>query len=155
MEEVKTKETIVNSLIISNVTSHVLKYIKRFERASYKMVKLKRLFKKDESENLSYWNSKLFTLKAKNLLKTMYTINNIMELFNLLDNTSMNPNNWEKLTIMHNALPDEIKNVVNYSADISPNDLYNDIKNKVSIKTCNIHNKVLIYFIIYFLTFLT
>lgn len=70
----------------------------------------------------------------------MEIINDIMELFNRLENTTMNPNNWEKFTIMHNALPEEIKNVVNFSADVSPNEFYYDIKNKVSIRTYNIYN---------------
>ena len=140
MEEARTKDAMVNSIIISNVTNNVLKYIRRLDRASQKMDKLKRLFQRDESEYLSHWHRKLYTLKASNISKTMEVINDIMELFNLLENTTMNPNNWEKLTIMHNALPDNIKNVVNFSAAITPEEFYNDIKNKVSIRNYGQNN---------------
>ena len=57
-----------------------------------------------------------------------------MELFKILENTTMNPNDWEKLTIMYNVLPKEIQNVINFSASISPKEFYHDIKNKVSVK---------------------
>ena len=137
VEEATTKDAMVNSIILANVSSNVLKYIRRLDSAFCKMNKIKELYKRDDKEYLNFWYRKLYSLKAKDISDTMEIINEIMELFNLLQNTSMNPNDWEKLSIMHNALPEDIKKFVNFSANVTPVDFYNDIKNKVSIRNYN------------------
>jgi len=143
MEEAATKDAMVNSIILANVYSSVLKYIRCLDTAFSKMNKLKELYKKDDKEYLNYWHNKLYTLKVNNISDTIETINEIMELFNLLQDTSMNPNDWEKLSIMHKALPENIQKIVNFSANVTPTEFYQDIKNKVSIRNySNQHNNI-------------
>jgi len=64
----------------------------------------------------------------------MDVINEIMELFDMLHEINLNPNNLKKLSILHNALPNEIQNIVNFSADVNPIEFFNDIKNKIFIR---------------------
>ena len=143
MEEAATIDAMVNSIILANVSSSVLKYIRRLDTAFSKMNKLKELYKKDDKEYLNYWHNKLYTLKANNISETIETINEIMKLFNLLQDTSMNPNDWEKFSIMHKALPENIQKIVNFSANVTPTEFYQDIKNKVSIRNySNINSSI-------------
>ncbi|KAL6625515.1 hypothetical protein U3516DRAFT_482110, partial [Neocallimastix sp. 'constans'] len=137
IEEAIANDAMANSIIIANVTDKVLKFIERREKVFEKMEKIKQFYERDEEEEHYIWYKRLYELKASDINNTMDVINEIMELFNTLHDTNLNPNNLEKLTILHNALPNEIKNIVNFSADVNPIEFYNDIKNKIFIRKYN------------------
>jgi len=88
------------------------------------MKKIKGLYKNDNSAYYDMWMNKLYTIRAKDTSETMNVINEIMELFRLLNDSTMKPSNLEKLIIMKEALPKDLKNKVSVSSKMTPEQLY-------------------------------
>ncbi|KAG4085542.1 hypothetical protein H8356DRAFT_1374816 [Neocallimastix lanati (nom. inval.)] len=101
IEEAIANDAMANSIINPNVT----------EKAFEKMEKLKQLYERDEEEEHSICD----------INNTMDVINEIMELFDMLHEINLNPNNLKKLSILHNALPNEIQNIVNFKYNSKSN----------------------------------
>ncbi|ORX45636.1 hypothetical protein BCR36DRAFT_456775, partial [Piromyces finnis] len=63
----------------------------------------------------------------------MEIINEILELFKLLKESSMEPPKIEQITIMYDVLPKELKSIVTYSSSNTAEEFYEEIKDKYSI----------------------
>ncbi|ORX41895.1 hypothetical protein BCR36DRAFT_466245, partial [Piromyces finnis] len=83
--------------------------------------------------NHGEWLRRLGSLKATNLKETMNVMNEIIELFNLLENSCMNKSNMEKITIMYNALPNILKDKILMSSQYTPETLYEIIKDRYTV----------------------
>ena len=131
MEEAEAKEATVNSIIISNVTEKVLMYIQK-NNPREKIKKLEFLYHQDEEEKYSLLLARIYNLKAKNVQNVMDVLNEIVEIFNVLDDTNLHINNLEKLIIMQEALPIDLAKEFKPRANIDPNAFYNEIKDTVT-----------------------
>ncbi|OUM64775.1 hypothetical protein PIROE2DRAFT_8393, partial [Piromyces sp. E2] len=87
------------------------------------------------------WIKRLYTIHSKGIDDTMTVINEMMELFNLLSNTTMNPSNLDKLSLMYDAIPKELQLKVNFSSRLNYKEFYEEIKDKHSITVFNKERK--------------
>ena len=94
------------------------------------MKKLKDLYEVDDTANHGRYLQRIYSLKAKNINDTIPVINEIMELFRILNKSSMSPSKLEMLTIMFEALPKELQEKVNYSSSSTVDSFYKEIKDK-------------------------
>ena len=129
-QELIANDAAASTIIFTNVSDTVKMYIKDYKTAKERMSKILDLYKKDDSAFYGMWMNRLYTIRAKHIQETMDVINEITELFRLLSNSSMNPSNMEKLTIMYDALPASLQNKVNFSSNLSVEEFYNEIKSK-------------------------
>jgi hypothetical protein len=132
VEEAEAKEATVNSIIISNVTEKVLTYIQNINNPREKIEKLEFLYHRDEEEKYSLLLARIYNLKAKNVQNVMDVLNEIVEIFNVLDDTNLRINNLEKLIIMQEALPRDLAKEFKPRANIDPTAFYNEIKDTVT-----------------------
>ncbi|ORX38113.1 hypothetical protein BCR36DRAFT_252267, partial [Piromyces finnis] len=90
------------------------------------------------------WSRRLGPLKATNLKEIMIIMNDIIELFKLLENSCMNKSNMEKITIIYNALPNILMDKILMSSQYTPETLYEIIKTDIldnnSFNTRNARN---------------
>ncbi|KAG4104109.1 hypothetical protein H8356DRAFT_1351088 [Neocallimastix lanati (nom. inval.)] len=111
-KDITARDALAGSIIFNNVADSIKFYIKDCESAFLKMKKLKDLY------------------EAKNIYNTIPVINEIMELFRILNKSSMSPSKLEMLTIMFEALPKELQEKVNYSSSSTVDSFYKEIKDK-------------------------
>ncbi|KAL6616859.1 hypothetical protein U3516DRAFT_867279, partial [Neocallimastix sp. 'constans'] len=116
IEDITARDALAGSIIFNNVADSIKFYIKDCESAFLKMKKLKDLYEVDDTANYGRYMQRIYSLKAKNINDTIPVINEIMELFRILNKSSMSPSKLEMLTIMFEALPKELQENVNYSS---------------------------------------
>ena len=78
---------------------------------------------------------KLYSIRSKDVQEKMNVTNEIMELFRLLNDSPTKPTNIEKIIIMHNALPNDLKNKVIVSSKLTLEQFYEEIKDKFTVFT--------------------
>eukprot|EP00833_Pecoramyces_ruminatium_P016378 jgi/Orpsp1_1/1190410/evm.model.d7180000078806.1 len=132
-EEIEAQDALASTIIFANVSDKIKVYIKDCKSAKDKMIKIRDLYSTDESEFYAKWIKKLYTIKAKNIENTMNIMNEIIELFRLLEKSPMKPTDLEKLTIMYKALPPILKSKVNFTSSLTIKEFYDEIKNKCII----------------------
>ncbi|KAG4095786.1 hypothetical protein H8356DRAFT_1361509 [Neocallimastix lanati (nom. inval.)] len=71
----------------------------------------------------------------KDVQETMNVTNKIMELFRLLNDSPTKPTNIEKIIIMHDTLPNDLKSKVIFSSKLTPEQFYEEIKDKFTVLT--------------------
>ena len=128
---------VVRTIININVPEKIKHYIKNQNTAFAKMDKLKNLYQMDEDSQQSMWIKKLYTIHEKSIDDTMKIINEMMELFELLSHTTMNPSNLDKLSLMFDAIPKELQNRVNFSSQQTYEQFCEEIKDKHTIMVFN------------------
>ena len=131
------EDAVVRTIININVSEKIKHYIKNQNTAFAKMDKLKNLYQMDADSQQSMWIKKLYTIHAKSIDDTMKIINEMMELFELLSHTTMNPSNLDKLSLMFDAIPKELQNRVNFSSQQTYEQFYEEIKDKHTIMVFN------------------
>ena len=81
------------------------------------------------------WMKKLYSIRSKDVQETMNVTNEIMELFWLLNDSPTKPTNIEKIIIMKDVLPNDLKSKVLVSSKLSPEQFYEEIKDKFTFFT--------------------
>jgi len=131
------EDAVVRTIININVLEKIKHYIKNQNTAFAKMDKLKYLYQADENSQQGMWIKRLYTIHAKTIDDTMKIINEMMELFELLSHTTMNPSNLDKLSLMFDAISKELQNRVNFSSQLTYEQFYEEIKDKHTIMIFN------------------
>jgi len=123
------------TIILTNVCDKIKTYIKDCKTAHERMKKIEKLYKNDNSAFYGMWMKKLYSIRAKDVQETMNVTNEIMELFRLLNDSPTKPTNIEKIIIMHDALPNDLKSKVIVSSKLTPEQFYEEIKDKFTVFT--------------------
>jgi len=84
-EDITARDAFAGSIIFNNVADSIKFYIKDCESAFLKMKKLKDLYEVDDTANHGRYLQRIYSLKAKNINDTIPVINEIMELFRILN----------------------------------------------------------------------
>ncbi|OUM62386.1 hypothetical protein PIROE2DRAFT_11345 [Piromyces sp. E2] len=108
-------------------------YIKDCESAYTKIAKIKKMYKKDNFAFYGIWMKRLYSIRAKDVQETMNITNEIMKVFRLLNESPKKPSEIEKIVIMYDELPNIIKNRVNVNSKNTPEQFYEEIKDKYTI----------------------
>lgn len=132
-EESSAKDALASSIITANVSDKIKFLIKDCNTAFDKMTKIKELYEADESTNYGMWFRQLYSIRAKSILETMEAINEIINLFSRLKDKSIEPPLIEKLSIMYEALPKELQNIIKLNSSDSVDDFYKEIKDKYTL----------------------
>jgi len=133
-KRVKAKDALASDIIFNNVNKDVFDFIKRDENAYFRMKKLIKLYKRQDAFSIQNWMKKLNSIKAENLHECSNKLNQIIEIFKLLESHNHVLSNQEKLSIMYNSLPDDLQNLIMPSVDQNANEFYNEINKKLTFK---------------------
>jgi len=134
-ENLEAEDAMACTIILTNVCDKIKTYIKDCKTAHERMKKIEKLYKNDNSAFYGMWMKKLYSIRAKDVQETMNVTNEIMELFRLLNDSPTKPTNIEKIIIMHDALPNDLKSKVIVSSKLTPEQFYEEIKDKFTVFT--------------------
>jgi len=140
----EAKAALASDIIFNNVTKDVFEFIKRDKNAYLQMKKLKKLFKREKSFRVQNWMNKLNSIKANDVRECANKLNQITEIFKLLDSHNYLLGNQEKLRLMYKALPDELQEVILPPVDEDPKKFYKNIIKKTSFKIYTNENQKII-----------
>ena len=77
----------------------------------------------------------LYSIRANDVQETMNFTNEIMELVRLLNDSPTKLTNIEKIIIMNDALPNDLKSKVIVSSKLTSEQFYEEIKDKFTVFT--------------------
>jgi len=134
IKSAEKRDALTKSIIHDNITKEPFEYIKRETNAYNAMKKLEKLYKRKKTFSVQIWMDKLNSMKANNINECNNIMNQIMETFKLMELNKHSLSNQEKLGIIYNSLPEEIKLTVIPSIDDSPNEFYERITKIITFK---------------------
>ncbi|ORX33612.1 hypothetical protein BCR36DRAFT_448949 [Piromyces finnis] len=73
------------------------------------MQKLKVLYRKKKIADPNYWLKKLYSLKAKNLTDCKDIINQINEIFYVMNRNNIQLGTWEKIRVLYLSFPKNLR----------------------------------------------
>ena len=85
IKEAEAQDALASTIISKNVNQEALSYIRYLTTAYDIMEKLKTLYGKKKTADLNYWLKKLYSFRAKDLSDCKDVINQINEIFNVMD----------------------------------------------------------------------
>jgi len=106
INEAETQDALASTIISKYVSQEVLNYIRYLTTAYDIMEKLKTLYGKKKTADLNYLLKKLYSLKAKkNLSDCKDIINQIKEIFEVMEKNNIKLGTWEKIRVLYLSYP--------------------------------------------------
>jgi len=109
IEDTEACNALASTILITNVSKEILEYIKNLKSAFEIIQKLKSLYGNEKSADIQYWMKKMYSLRAKNLMECKDVINQINEIFNIMERNKANLGVWEKIRILYLSFPKSLK----------------------------------------------
>jgi len=105
IDEAEAKDALACTIISTNVSKEILEYIKRLSTSYEIMQKLRSLYGKKKSSDVQYWFKKMYSLKAKNLSDCKDVINQIKEIFDIMEGNNATLGEWKKIEFFTYPFP--------------------------------------------------
>jgi len=122
------------TIIHDNITKGPFEYIKRETTAYSTIKKLESLYRRHKTFSVQCWMDKLNSLRANNIDECSNVMNQIMEIFRIMEYNKHSLGDQEKLAIIYNSLPEEIKMTTTPSIDDPPNEFYEKVTKIITFK---------------------
>ena len=132
IKEAETQDALASTIISKNVSQEVLSYIRYLTTAYDIMEKLKVLYGKKKTADLNYWLKKLYSLKAKNLSECKDIINQIKEIFEVMDKNNIRLGTWEKIRVLYLSYPKVLRDLIHPSGTETVDDFLEESINKIN-----------------------
>ena len=132
IKEAEAQDALASTIISKNVNQEALSYIRYLTTAYDIMEKLKTLYGKKKTADLNYWLKKLYSFKAKDLSDCKDVINQINEIFNVMDKSNIKLGTWEKIRILYLSYPKALRDLVHPDGTETLKDFLEDSTNKIN-----------------------
>ena len=134
LEDAEANDALACTILITNVSKDILEYIKRLESAFDIMQKLKSLYGNKKSADIQYWMKKMYSLRAKNLFECKDVINQINEIFDIMNRNNANLGEWEKIRILYLSFPKALKDQIHPTCTEKVEQFLSDAINKINFQ---------------------
>jgi len=138
------KNATARSLILHSITPEIHKKVAGILSAKDIMDKLKKYFGGDKNDT-SYWISRLNSLSTSKEEKIMETLDQMRDIFKVMDSSQLRISDEEKIKYLYNALPEDYMGKFILEQNETFDSLYNkidaDLKKRSYIKGWNYDNR--------------
>jgi len=134
IDEAEAKDALACTIISTNVSKEILEYIKRLSTSYEIMQKLRSLYGKKKSSDVQYWLKKLYSLRAKDLSDCKDTINQIKEIFEIMEGNNATLGEWEKIRILYLSFPKNLRDQIHPDGTENVDDFIKEALNKINFQ---------------------
>jgi len=112
----------------------ILEYIKNLKSAFEIIQKLKSLHGNEKSDDIQNWMKKMYSLSTKNLMECKDVINQINEIFDIMERNKADLGVWEKIRILYLSFPRSLKDQIHPDGTETVENFLTEVKNKINFQ---------------------